>query len=88
MSTRTRRTHSAPERRGIAEQGATRLLKEELIRRGWTDEELQERRKGDRHKVRIAKRLRTETTMTWAWIADALKMGSSGYVANCVRAAK
>jgi len=26
-----------------------------------------------------------ETTMTWAWIAGRLKMGTAGYVAACLR---
>ena len=32
-----------------------------------------------------AKRLRTETTMTWGWIAQHLKTGAPGYLANCLR---
>jgi hypothetical protein len=34
----------------------------------------------------MALRLRRETTMTWDWIADELAMGTSGSVANAVRA--
>ena len=37
-------------------------------RRGWRQEELKNRRKGDKNKVRIAVRLRQETTMTLKWI--------------------
>src|SRR5437763_1871725 len=36
---------------------------QELTRRGWDPEELKARRKGDKHKVAIAVRLRRETTM-------------------------
>jgi len=37
--------------------------------------------------VKIALRLRQETTMTWAWITDQLLMGTGGSAANAVRAA-
>jgi hypothetical protein len=43
------------------------------------------RRKGDREKVRIARRLRKETTMTLEWIAGRLNMGAAGYAAQCLR---
>jgi REP element-mobilizing transposase RayT len=39
-------------------------------------------RKGDQRKVRIARRLRQETTMTLKWIADRLKMGTGTHVTN------
>src|SRR3982074_921393 len=48
--------------------------------------DLARRRKGDKHKRKIALRLRRETTMTWEWIAQRLEMGAAGYAANCVRA--
>jgi hypothetical protein len=35
---------------------------------------------GDARKVRIAARLRQETTMTLEWIAQRLHMGASGHV--------
>jgi len=37
--------------------------------------------------VKIALRLRQETTMTWGWIADQLLMGTGGSSANGVRVA-
>ena len=43
------------------------------------------RRKGDKGKVQLARRLRTETTMTLRWIADRLQMGSWTYVSNQLR---
>jgi hypothetical protein len=61
---------------------------EELVRRGWKKEELAKRRKGDKEKVKIALRLRSETPMTLAWIAEQLKMGTPGSLANSLRAAK
>jgi len=39
-------------------------------------------RKGDRVKVKLAQRLRRETTMSLKWIAQHLQMGSWTYVSN------
>ena len=49
--------------------------------------ELQQRRKGDKVKASMAKELRKETTMTWAWIALRLHMGHWRAAANAVYAA-
>jgi hypothetical protein len=49
---------------------------------GWKETELARRRKGDEEKVRVAQRLRRETTMTLAWTAQRLEMGSWTYVSN------
>ena len=56
--------------------------KEELARPGWQETDLDRRRKGDPGKVRIARRLRAETTMTLAWIAHRLRMGTWTHVSN------
>jgi hypothetical protein len=48
--------------------------------------QLEELRKGDREKVKMARRLRQETTVPWAWIAKQLSMGTAGNAANLVRA--
>jgi hypothetical protein len=64
------------------------LLREDLERRNWGDEDLARRRKGDRQKAKIALRLRQETTMTWDWIAEKLAMGAGAYAANCARVAR
>ena len=61
------------------------LVSEELKRRRWTNQQLNQRRKGDVEKIRIAQRLRAETTMTLEWIAQRLQLGSIGYVAHCLR---
>ena len=42
---------------------------------GWSAQDLQGRRKGDPRKVRIAARLRRETTLTLEWIAERRCMG-------------
>ena len=49
-----------------------------LKRLGWTESDLQTRRKGDAGKVAVA--LRAKTTMPLAWIAARLRMGSRGYL--------
>jgi REP-associated tyrosine transposase len=85
MGRRMGQHHGGAERHETAEAEAGRMVAEELRRRGWDGAELERRRKGDRQKVKIAKRLRRETTMTLNWIAQRLKMGTSGYVANCLR---
>jgi hypothetical protein len=43
---------------------------------------LRVRRKGHRSKVKLARRLRQETTMSLKWIAARLQMGSWTYVSN------
>jgi hypothetical protein len=55
---------------------------EELKALGWTVKELGRRRKGDSEKIRIARRLRRETTMSLKWIAACLAMGTWTYLAN------
>jgi hypothetical protein len=39
---------------------------------GWEEADLGERRKGDEEKVRLARRLRRETTVSMRWIAQQL----------------
>ncbi len=46
---------------------------------GRTEAKLAARTKGDAEKDTLAARLRRETTMTRAWIAQRLTMGSAGY---------
>ncbi len=46
---------------------AERLAEEELQALNWTTDELRGRRKSDPQKIRIAARLRRETTMTFEW---------------------
>ena len=80
--------HYGAERQESGEAKAERLVQEELKRLRWREEELGRRRKGDPGKVRIARRLRQETTMTLAWIAHRLNMGVWTHVSNLLRAAK
>jgi hypothetical protein len=55
---------------------------EELVRRKWDEAALATRRKGDAGKVEIAQRLQRETTMTLAWIAARLQMGTKTHLAH------
>jgi hypothetical protein len=52
----------------------------------WTEAQLRARRKGDKHKVKMARRLRAETTMTVQWVAERLVMGSWTDVSNLLAA--
>ena len=61
---------------------------QKLSREGWTVRDLAQRRKGDAVKVRLARRLRQETTMTLSWIANQLRMGTAGSLANLLRKPK
>src|SRR5438067_2519785 len=72
-----RRTRT-PEVSEAAQAKAERIIEEELSGLGWSAVDLQGRRQGDGRKVAIAQRLRAETTMTLAWIAQRLHMGSPG----------
>jgi REP element-mobilizing transposase RayT len=88
MESKFGRHHGGPEREETAAAGAERMLAEELKRRGWASDQLAGRRKGDLEKVKIARRLRKETTMTLDWIAERLNMGAAGYTAQCRRQAR
>jgi len=75
-------SHYGGERQEAAEEKAKRIIGEELRSLGWQSAELGRRLKGDREKVRIARRLRAETTVSLKWIAACLLMGTWTYVAN------
>jgi hypothetical protein len=75
-------TNYGTERRETEETKAQRLVRGEMDRLGWTDEELRGATKGDKRKVRMAAPLRRETTMRVKWIAARLAMGSWTNVSN------
>ena len=75
-------SHYGAQRQESDRQKAERVVKEELGRLGWEEEDLGARRKGHRAKVMLARRLRQETTMSLKWIAQRLQMGSWTYVSN------
>jgi putative transposase len=76
--------HYGPELREADEAHAEGLVRAELRQRGWTEADLERRRKGDPEKVAIAWRLRQESTMTLKWIARRLRMGAWTHVSNCL----
>jgi len=80
--------HYGSDRAESSEERARRLVRQELKRLGWGEDELTRRRKGDRQKIELAGRLRAETTMSLAWIAERLRMGSWSHVSNLLRKAK
>ena len=82
MTERRGQWHYGEELQESAEERAEQLIRAELKAKGWTEKELQERRKGDAFKVRLAERLRGETTMTLRWIADRLGMGTRGHLTH------
>ena len=53
---------------------------------GWNRADLRQARKGDKRKVRMAARLRKETSMSLKWIAHHLEMGSWTHVSNLLAA--
>jgi hypothetical protein len=58
------------------------LLDQELKKAGWSEDHLSRHRKGDRQKVRMALRLRRETTMTLGCIAGQLQMGTKTHLSH------
>ncbi len=65
-----------------AEGRAERLVSRALEKKGWRAEDLETRRKGDPFKVRLAAKLRAETTVTLGWIARRLHMGARGHLTH------
>ena len=74
--------HSGEELMESAEARAQRLIEQALRKKGWSVEELKARRKGDVFKVRLAAQLRAQTTVTAAWIAEHLHMGTRGHLTH------
>ena len=68
-------THYGAERREAQESKALRWLREEMGRLGWDAGALRQAGKGEARKVRLAARIRKDTTMSLQWIAQHLEMG-------------
>jgi putative transposase len=75
----------ACERNETDEHRAERLVKDWMQAAGWTESELTARAKGDGQKAALAARLRRETPMTRAWIAQRQAMGSASYVSHLTK---
>jgi hypothetical protein len=65
-----------------AQAKAEGIVREELEALGWSALDLERHRKGDPAKLKIAERLRNQTTMTLDWIAQRLPMGSVGHLSH------
>ena len=68
--------------REVDEILAERLVKDCLRTVGWGLAELEGSAKGDPVKVEMARQLRAQTPMTRRWIAQRLRMGSTGYLSS------
>jgi hypothetical protein len=75
-------SHYGVELQEAAEEKANRIVAEELNVAKWTENQLQALRKGEPGKIRIASRLRSETTMTLQWIAARLHMGTKTHLSH------
>ena len=71
-----------PEIRESAQAKADRLVQSELKSMNWKEQDLFNSPKGDPKKLRIALRLRKQTTMTLAWIAERLHMGTKTHLSH------
>ena len=85
MTTMAQSRFAGPEWRETNEKKAERLLSEELNERGWQAQQLCGLPKADPEKLKIALRLRTETSVSLKWIAERLSMGAPAYLGNCLR---
>jgi len=63
-----------------AEAQAEQIIAAELQRREWKEAALKPRPTGDAAKVALAARLRAETRMTVAWVAERLRMGTRDHL--------
>jgi putative transposase len=64
------------------QQKAERIIQGQMRLLGWTSKDLLRLPKGDKRKIRIARLLRNQTTMTLKWIAHRLNMGGWTYLSN------
>lgn len=74
--------HRAKERNETDEEKAERILRDGLTELRWERSDLLLRRKSDPKKIVLAKRLRSETSVSLRWIADRLEMGTWTHVSN------
>jgi hypothetical protein len=68
-----------------AEEKAERLFIRELLAAGLTEKALQERPRSEPLKWKIARAMRTETTVSLGWIARRLDLGSASDVCHKMR---
>ncbi|MCU0772105.1 MAG: hypothetical protein MUE94_10120, partial [Verrucomicrobia bacterium] len=78
--------HYGEERWESEAERAEGIVGSELRKAGWKEEKLGSTAKGHQVKVRMALRLRAETTVSYGWIAERLRMGSRSNASNLVYA--
>jgi hypothetical protein len=80
--------HRARERSDTAEAKAERIIQAGLREIGWTENDLRERHKCAPEKVRMAQRLRAETTLSLKRVAERLNMGTWTNTSNLLYQAR
>ena len=88
MSATPTEHHFARERSETDEQKAESIIATRLAALGWGKAQLGLRRKSDPQKIKLAKELREQTTMSLKWIAQRLEMGSWTHVSNLLGKSK
>ena len=78
--------HYSKERSASDQHRAERIVQAQLAKLGWRNKDLLARRKSDPQKVKLAKQLRSQTTVSLKWIAHRLEMGTWAHVSNLLRA--
>jgi hypothetical protein len=74
--------HYGAERAESGKAKAQRVITEALRSAGVREEQMARWRKGHPFKVKLAAKLRAETTVTVNWIADRLAMGTRGHLVH------
>jgi putative transposase len=74
--------NSATPGRELTRERAELIVREELAALGWNNADLGRLPKGDAEKIRIARRVRAETTASLRWVGQRLNMGSWTSTAN------
>ena len=80
IETQTGKWHYIAELRESGQAKAERVFDEALHSEGASAHHLEIWRKGHPFKIKLAARLREQTTVTVAWIAERLNMGSRGHL--------
>ena len=75
-------THLARHRSQTDEELAERIVRAGMKELGWGEAELEQRRRNDLEKVRLARELRSRTLVNLKWIAQRLRIGSWRHVSN------
>lgn len=81
----TREHHSAQIRQENERERAQRLISERLAAVGWDRARLRKECKGHPIKVRIAREIRNQSTMSMKWIASELSIGSWTHLNHLLR---